>query len=426
MRRPLIVLQLSASGLCAWQKSGHDWQNTCRFVAGGEREFPDWLASRNNAQFVLLVDLAGERWLLDEIPPLSRRDRQALLAQRLARHFPGQTLPYQALLAQHAVFAAIERSALSPWLEALYGQESLLQAIVSPALLAPQLLKQLGQSGEIALLVLCFSEHFLALAVVGGQTLNVLRQQHASPNMSNIAASCSRLRSWLIGQRFLSAEASVSALLVGTPADEVVADVDGICFVYLEQDALSLCLDTASLRRQRMRFGAGACYQAERRALWARVASLSAFLALLISLTYSIGQFKLYQEISAGRQLVATAESALATGPAKEPVSLRQNADILQQAAALDRLQVLPQALLEILAQALDRHPEIELDSLDWQNDAGSQMLELSAWNHGAPGEREKFLLDLRVDRGILLEPLAQAGEAAPNISLRLKHSPPP
>lgn len=144
------VLHLDASGLTAWC-----WRHgSVHFEAAfadddkGVAAFAIYLRQQGDSHFHLLVDVVDEEFRLEDIPWVGRRDRNAIVARRLAQlHF---ATPLKAALScgrlpqgrrdERLLLAAlVEPSVFKPWLEAIEQAHAALAGVFSTAQLASSL-----------------------------------------------------------------------------------------------------------------------------------------------------------------------------------------------------------------------------------------------------------------------------------------------
>ncbi len=158
MARPPCLLRLDSNGLDAWHLHGRTLDRSAEFGVGAEHEFAAWLARQPARQrYRLLVDLAEEGFEVEDIPRVRGADRRALLARRLAHHFPEPGLAAAASLGKLPAAPHLERvllhgltrpGLLAPWLAALDDAATRLDAVIPAAtllgLLAPPALRERG------------------------------------------------------------------------------------------------------------------------------------------------------------------------------------------------------------------------------------------------------------------------------------------
>ncbi len=158
MLRPSCLLRLDSNGLDAWNMHGRTLARSAEFGAGGDRDFAAWLARQPARQrYRLLVDLAEEGFEIEDIPRVRGADRRALLARRLAHHFPDPSLATASSLGRAPASPHLERvllhgltrpGLLAPWLAALCSAAARLEAVIPAAALlgwlAPPALRERG------------------------------------------------------------------------------------------------------------------------------------------------------------------------------------------------------------------------------------------------------------------------------------------
>lgn len=209
MRRG-ILLRLDDDGLSAWSWRPRRLQALADFPddARGHAAFADFLAQRRGESYALLADLADEMLQTVEIPRLGRRDRAALIARRLARHFPETPLRCATpagrapaggdseILLLHALPSP---QRLAPWLTALAGID--LGRLHTAGQFAAPLLAQLAPGEATALLVVCHARRLRITCLAAGHPRfsRLLPQRDDLPGA--IADEAERLLRYLLEQR---------------------------------------------------------------------------------------------------------------------------------------------------------------------------------------------------------------------------------
>ncbi len=122
-------------------------------------DFDSWISERSKDIFTLVVDHVDEQQSVEEIPRLSSRDRNALIARRITQRFRDSDLhTYRRIgskrngrkwIDQIAIGALKNSVNLSPWLDVLLERRVRIRRITSPTLLAWPLIAKVapGQTG---------------------------------------------------------------------------------------------------------------------------------------------------------------------------------------------------------------------------------------------------------------------------------------
>ena len=112
--------------------------------------------------YYAVVDVVEEDYHLDSIPYLGRKDRQQVLARKLAQRYRDTSLTLSLSLGQEkgerrnerVLYASFSNTQqIQPWLSALAQSESRLAGVYSTALLAPAVVKRAGIKAARCLLV---------------------------------------------------------------------------------------------------------------------------------------------------------------------------------------------------------------------------------------------------------------------------------
>jgi hypothetical protein len=157
-------LYISSTGLIALRMNGNVLEQTGRFdsiensnsdKAGPQAEaFSNWLSHYRQDRFRILVDSSEEEIVLEELPPLSRRDRGTIIEKRLGLRYRDSRfktwMPFALLgpkptglnaltgrQASASVVAVIRGEVvLSPWIQLIESAQVCLESLHSTALLA--------------------------------------------------------------------------------------------------------------------------------------------------------------------------------------------------------------------------------------------------------------------------------------------------
>ena len=163
MKTPVLLLRASETGLEAWQLQAQGLRCEARFEPGAQQAFCAWLGTVPAPQHLrLLLDFADEGFETESLPHTRGRDRQALIARRLASHFGDSPVSWSRSLGrdpaaphlEHLQLYGLTRPALlSPWLETCRSAGACLDAVCPAALLLEQLAPRALQLREECLLV---------------------------------------------------------------------------------------------------------------------------------------------------------------------------------------------------------------------------------------------------------------------------------
>ncbi len=121
-------------------------------TTAGAAEFDAWLAERRSMPVQLFTDLAEEDFRLDTIPHVGARDRDAILARKLAQMFRNTPFRHAVVQGREAegrrddrvLYTAITNpEVLRPWLETIERQSVALGGIYSAAVFSSAMLEAL-------------------------------------------------------------------------------------------------------------------------------------------------------------------------------------------------------------------------------------------------------------------------------------------
>ena len=160
-------LYISSAGLIALRMNGSALVLSGRFASVDHsnhgqaetlaKEFSNWLREHRHDRFHVLLDSSEEEIVLEELPPLSRRDRAALIEKRLGLRYRESRfktwMPFALIGPKPAGLAALTgrqasscvvavirgEMALSPWIQTIESAQVCLDSLHSTALLATEL-----------------------------------------------------------------------------------------------------------------------------------------------------------------------------------------------------------------------------------------------------------------------------------------------
>lgn len=159
MRAPCL-LRLDDAGLDAWRADRSGATCIASFAADGVGAFGAWLRQQPPARrYRLMLELGDEAFEVEDLPQVRGRDRHALLARRLAAHFPDPAFAAVVPLGsagapaghERVLFTGLTRPALlGPWMDALRAAGARLELLVSaPRLLAHFAPRALGLGTDV-------------------------------------------------------------------------------------------------------------------------------------------------------------------------------------------------------------------------------------------------------------------------------------
>ncbi|HXE40595.1 MAG TPA: hypothetical protein VN639_19190, partial [Azonexus sp.] len=193
----------------------------------GLAQFAAYLANHRRSHFSLLANIAEEGHVLETIPFLQGRDRQALITRRIGQHFLGTHLATAFSLGfekvrrknEKVLFSALTNPAhIEPWLQRINDAEAPLAGLYTVAQLGGQLLKQLGQSASRCLLLSTQDHSIRESFLVDGQTIfsrmAPVTDSSIAGIASGLAAEAGKLHQYLVGQRLVGRDEALPVFIV--------------------------------------------------------------------------------------------------------------------------------------------------------------------------------------------------------------------
>lgn len=430
------------------------------------------LAQPPGSRYSLLVDLVEESFHLESLPFVRGPDRQAMLARKRSQHLFGSPYATQLSLGREAVgrrderllFVGLTRPAtLEPWLAALASVEAPLTGIYTIPLLADQFASRLDFArADSGLLVLFTPAGIRQIYFEAGRLrfsrLATLHEGRNGTLARTLQEEIGRTHAYLSTQRLIPrGEAlAVRILAAGPEASRLAEQVQFSTQIhptfhdlddYARRCGLAIPpggLDALPLFLHWIVRDPG-CPQlappGERRfhiLARARTALLGLGAALLLGCLVVTAKFRLDAEGTA-------AEARLMTGRARlEEQGLRALQDTLPHLAAppeslrrlMDRLdahkarQLAMKPALVVLSRALDKHPALTLESLDWRLAAppmGGGQTKPEAGGGAMLEARLRFPADLAEDRRALVamsQGFTQALQQTPGVTAEILKMP--
>ncbi len=402
------VLSLDSEALVAWFWRAGQLEHGPAFAADdtGFAAFETWLATQTGALFTLLADCVEEGFLFETVPYVVGRDRTALRNRKQSQHFYGS--PYVTSLSlgrersgrrdERMLFIALTRPAqLDPWMERLRYADVVIAGITTPALLIGAALRPLLRSHSRVLAV-CRTATGIRQTLFEDGRLRFSRlavQASNGPEWSgNVLFEVQKTYQYLVAQRSLARNTPLAVAVLADSAEHAAlraacGDSDLLRFSLLDlgererglglrshspdSDATQLLTHLAARRNSAVQLAPASDRKAYRWWL-AQRATLAAglfglVLALLIAVRTELDTRTLDQtrnEIRHDMQLRQLRyDSLLATMP-KLPASVEAIQAVVQELDEIGRLGLGPGPALKRISRVLDRHPEIDLQRLEW------------------------------------------------------------
>ena len=406
--RRLLYLNTHRLSAYAWGQGSLHAEGVFENNEPGLAAFRDYLGQHARCHFSLLANIAEEGHVLETIPFLQGRDREALIARKIGQHFMGSPLAATFSLGyektrrknEKLLISALTNPAhLEPWLSRLREVEAPLAGIYTVAQLGGGLLRKLGWPCHRCLLLTMQDHSIRESFVVDGQTLfsrmAPITDSSIAGIASSFAAEAGKLQQYLIGQRLIGRDENLPVFIVAYPPaipaiDKACPDHGNLSFSTIDShtaasrlglktlpqdnrcDALYLHLLATAPPRQQF---AGETHRHDFRLAQIRQAIIaSGLIALLGGLLFTARESHTAYTLRQESRSLAAAESDLDARyreiAARFPQLGIDNATLRQvtsRHAELSRQQRLPDQALQRLSRAMDQMPQITLDSIEWQ-----------------------------------------------------------
>ena len=225
------ALFLDTSQLAAYRIGGGTVQAEGAFAAdeAGQAAFAAYLTEHHRSVFMLLTDIPEEGFQLDEVPPSSGKDRQAIIKRKLAQYFYGT--PFALALSQgrlktgrrdeRLLMMALTRPQhLEPWLNTLRETSTILSGVYS----LPQTVLQLLPADAAPQLLLITQTHgglrqtFFADRQLRFSRLTTLATGSAEESAIATALEASKMHQYLSSQRLLERGKPLTTRVLAHPA----------------------------------------------------------------------------------------------------------------------------------------------------------------------------------------------------------------
>lgn len=424
------ILLLEAGQLTAYQRRGRHWVCTGCFKHGAAdlARFATYLQQHRHTPCRLLADLAAEARVLDSIPRLHGADRQALIARKLAQHFPNSALRTALPLGPEknrrdheklCLCAFTQADDFTPWLDRIAAHDIPLAGIHSITQLMGCVLAKLGQRATRCLFFQQNEAILREMFLCDGQ-VHFCRVIAAVPGKAGeLAQDAGQLQHYLLKQQYIARGETLPAFLLGP--DDSAASAPPPCQRLAPpagRTPISLFLDALTDQPPTAQFASPGQRSAFQLARISRATTTGAALFLLGGLPIAASQIATTEELrrqtgqlqldSAALQQRHDRQTAQLAAAPLPAASLRQ---ITEGYGALIRQQRQPKDAYVKLSEALEQSPGIRLDSLDWQAEAGqaSLLVHGQVVADGTPSAPDAqatfahFVAVLRVDRGSTL-----------------------
>lgn len=407
---PRRILYLDSHRLTAYAWQGGNVRCEGVFEAGSDDQarLTAYLAAHPKSLYYLLANTPEEGYQQETIPFLQGGNRDTIIARKLGQYFFATPLVSSLSLGfekdrrkneKLLLTALTNPSHFDPWLTAIRNANAPLAGIHTPAQLGGMLLGKLGHDKERCLLLSVQDNSIRESFVVGGITLfsrmaPLYDSSHAGI-ASALAAEAGKLHQYLLGQRLVGRNEHLHVYVLAHPlaANAIQTsciDSGGLTFVLIDNHAAAKKLGLNTLPQDSRAEGIFTHLLASRppRQQYApealrhdyRITQLrSALLGLTaIALAGSLlfAGKQMYDVVTARQEIdrLALRESEMqqryqaltSTFPQVE-VGTDELRQITGRYIELQKQQGGPARFYRELSRVLDRHPAIELDSIDWK-----------------------------------------------------------
>ncbi len=436
------LLYLSSQQLTAQSWKGGRFGEASSFPCSeaGVEAFRQYLESRRNEIFYLLVNVGDEGFQLETVPFLQGRDRDAIIKRKLGQYFYSTNLAMALRLGYEKNRRKDERLLLAgftnpqliiPWTQALQSLGIALAGIYSLPLISTQLLKQLSPGNEPCLM-LTIQDHSLRQSFFDKGELHFSRLANLHDSSIHgighaLASEAHKMSQYLAGQRLIGRGQPLRVLaLVHPQAIEAIKaschDTAAFNFTFIGNDAAAkaaglatapadsrcdpIFLHLLAARPPAQQFADESLRHDYR--IWQLKTGLSSggLLVFLACLLFASKQFYDAYRLSGDAQRIQA--EAVAAGQrydelAKTFPPLPVNNDTLRQVIGryqnLERQAEPPLEFFEVLSKALETTPQVELEAITWQHGLGK----------GAPqpgsGDEESALVRGNIPNGTTTTP---------------------
>ncbi|MEZ5738539.1 MAG: hypothetical protein R3E68_03085 [Burkholderiaceae bacterium] len=421
------VLYIWHDGLIAVSSSGRQITASRRFslaqplagdVARPEPGFDDWVQAHRRDLFQIVVDSVDELHVVEDIPKVSLRDRDALIGKRMLQRFRDARFTAYRLLAanrranqppdgapearvakgtrQVFMTALVNDSTLNPWYEVLRRHRVRIRRLSSPALLSQDLVQlfardqsgllvSLNPAGLRQTLVIDGVIRFSRLAsirdsgaqAVRDEMLRTLQYLSMSQRIPRAVAQAGTLKGWIVDAGIEGTD-SLGAELVVDPAFKVplmrvptqalaptpVADWPGLgVWVTALRSTNGFADYTNAQVRQFDQL------QIWKNRIWAGAGAVAATgLAIMIGVSLLLQAHRVESQTYAKlHESYYVQISELERQLQLLPVSAGEMRAVVESAAQMRARQISAANVLGLIGQAMPQDPAMQLRSVEWR-----------------------------------------------------------
>jgi hypothetical protein len=378
----------------------------------GAEAFADHLRGLPKDLFYVLVDIVEEDFHQENVPFVRGKDRQTLLARKLAQRYRDTSLSLALSLGyertqrrdERVLFSAFTNNAqFQPWLEALTENELPVAGVFSMALMAPRLAAKVGPK-KAPLLLVTLQTGGLRQSYVENGRIRFSRLGPLDPadaaDPDRVAEAfdreTTRVHQYLTAMRVLAREGgAIDAVLVAPNGEKRRVQAASPNLPQVRVNVMELGEAATAIGLKSFPEGCGAevlflhllalgapreQYAQEslrqyfrlsqvRKALVAGGAALCVF-GLLVGVVQLVQYFGLQEQINIDRQRARAANdsySKVTAGFPQLPTTTDNLRVTMQKYAVLVKQTALPERLVGDISSALEAAPRVEVDKIQWE-----------------------------------------------------------
>lgn len=411
--RRLLYLNTHLLSAYAWRRGRLVAEGSFSATPEDLGRFTAYLEANRRSQFQILANVSEESHQVEIIPYLHGKDRQVVIARKIAQLFFGTPLSTATSLGYEKTKRKNERLLLSaltnpahfePWLACLARAEAPMAGVYTLSQLCGRLIKKLHKLPERCLLLTMQDNSIRESYIVNGETLFSRMAPVANSSIAGIAAAFAaeaiKLHQYLVGQRQVSRNDLVPVFVLTHPlavkaVRTTCIDTGNLVYTILDSheaatrvglrtlpqdnrsELLFLHFLAADAPKQQL---AAEDFRHDYRILQIKQALLGlGSVAVMASLLFAAKQ--LHDGYSYGidasellaqeQELSRRYEAISATFP-KLPVDNEVLRKVTSRFNDLQRVQRQPADAYRLVSRALTAVPEIELEGIEWKiSDSG-------------------------------------------------------
>lgn len=405
-RRHLLYLAADRLSAYVWQRKRLAAEGHFAATEEGLADFTAYLKAHRNCPLRILVNSRDEGQQIEIIPYLSSRDRQAVIARKTRQLFPGTPLATAISLGwekgerrnERLLLWALTRSAgLEPWLDCIADAGAPLAGIHALSQLGPSLLRKAAKLPERCLLLTVLDRSIQESFLIDGKTafsrLVSIPENGTADTGSILAAESARLHRYLSGQNQIGSQESLPLFILADPltvkggSSSAIAGLPGTlldCHGVARRLGLRtplaghgcelLFLHLLALQPPRQQFAGSRLRRDYRFVQVQRLLLTASTAALIAALPFAWSNFsdtRIYSRESAQwqqrEQEAIRRHQEISAALPQLPVDYDTLQRISARFADLQPARLPLRETFQLVSQALDASPAIEIDTIDWQ-----------------------------------------------------------